>query len=395
MTAVLVINSGSSSMKYRLIDARSGDALAVGLMERIGESGGHSEHRIGEQRFESAEQLPDHQAAFTRLLAAFAEHGPRLDDLAAVGHRVVQGGARYRAPALITDAVEADIAAFATLAPLHNPANLVGIHAARFAFPSVPHVAVFDTAFHQTMPEAAYTYAIDAETAKQYGIRRYGFHGTSHQFVAREAAQALGLEAAEANLIIFHLGNGASVCAVRAGRSVDTSMGMTPLEGLVMGTRSGDLDPAILLHLQRVAGFDADALDTLLNQESGLKGLSGHRDMRDVIAADTDAARLALKVYVHRARGYLGNYALQLGRVDAVVFTAGVGEHSPEIRAAICANLEQFGIALDPAANEASSRVLRDISTTNSPVRVLVVPTNEELEIARQTAATIGSVRAR
>jgi acetate kinase len=309
-----------------------------------------------------------------------------------VGHRVVQGGARFFEPTVITELVKINIDELSVLAPLHNPANLAGIVAAEKAFPDVPHVAVFDTAFHQTMPPAAYTYAIDREVAARHRIRRYGFHGTSHQFVSRAAADFLGRPVEDLRLVVLHLGNGASACAVSGGRSVETSMGMTPLEGLVMGTRSGDLDPAILLHLERRAGLDADGLDDLLNKRSGILGLGGHGDMRDLVAAaesGDEAATLALEVYAHRVRSYVGAYAAQLGRVDAIVFTAGVGENAPIVREWSLAGLEGFGVEVDPDRNRERGSGARRISTDASRTAVLVVPTNEELEIARQTLAVV------
>ncbi|MET0975854.1 MAG: acetate kinase, partial [Leifsonia sp.] len=394
MASVLVVNSGSSSFKYQLIDADNERMLATGLVERIGEAMGRAVHTVvaadgEEERAERELPIADHTAGFQVMLDAIAELGPSLEThpVIAVGHRVVQGGARFFEPTIITDLVKINIDELSSLAPLHNPANLEGIVAAQKAFPHVPHVAVFDTAFHQTLPPAAYTYAIDAELAAKHRVRRYGFHGTSHRFVSRAAAEFLGRDVADVNQIVLHLGNGASACAVAGGRSVETSMGMTPLEGLVMGTRSGDIDPAVLLHLQRRAGLSVDEVDDLLNKRSGLLGLSGRGDMRDVVdaslAGDADAA-LALDVYVHRLRGYVGNYVAQLGAVDAVVFTAGVGENSPVIRERSLAGLEVFGIRIDRERNEARSRGPRVISTDDSAVTVLVVPTNEELEIARQ-----------
>lgn len=388
MSIVLVMNSGSSSLKYQLIDVASESPLAGGLIERIGEPVGQVSHRDGDLQIARELSIPNHDVACATMLALFAESDRVLDGLSAVGHRVVQGGSSYSTPVRITAEVETEIARLAPLAPLHNPANLAGIRAAREAFPALAHVAVFDTAFHQTMPASAYTYAIDRETAARYGIRRYGFHGTSHHYVSREAAKFLGQPLAETNLIVLHLGNGASACAVRNGSSIDTSMGLTPLAGLVMGTRSGDIDPGVLLHLSRSAGLSIDDIDVLLNAESGLKGLTGMGDMRDVeaaAAAGDSNATLALEVYVHRLRGYLGNYAVQLGRIDAIVFTGGVGENAAPIREAICADLDLLGIQVDAERNTASSRTARDIATNDSQVRVLVIPTNEELEIARQT----------
>lgn len=388
MSRVLVINSGSSSLKYQLIDPVTGERDAVGLIERIGEAQARLVHRAGGAERTSTAVIRDHHDGFAALQRAFTEAGTPLAelDLTAVGHRVVQGGEDFVAPTLITDEVADRILALADLAPLHNPAHAQAIAAARAAFPAVPHVAVFDTAFHQTMPPAATTYAIDPAVARAHGVRRYGFHGTSHQVVARRTAEVLERPLEELKLIILHLGNGASACALAGGRSVDTSMGLTPLAGLVMGSRSGDVDPGVLLHLLR-RGLSVDELDQLLNHRSGLLGMTGTTDMRDVrAAADAGSAdaRLALDVTVHHIRHYLGAYLLELGGADAIVFTAGVGEHGPALRAEVCANLEWFGIALDPARNAAGDGP-RVISADTSRVAVLVVPTDEEAEIARQT----------
>lgn len=328
------------------------------------------------------------------MLDLFASEGPSLDEnpLVAVGHRVVHGGKRFFEPTIVTPLVEINIEDLADLAPLHNPANLQGIRAAEKAFPDVPHVAVFDTAFHQTLPPAAYTYAIDAELADKYRVRRYGFHGTSHKYVSETAAEFLGRPLAELKQIVLHLGNGASACAVDAGRSVETSMGLTPLEGLVMGTRSGDLDPAVLLHLARRAHLDTDALDELLNRRSGLLGLAGRGDMRDVrhaAEAGDASARLAIDTVVHRLRHYIGAYTALLGGLDVLTFTAGVGENDVQLRAETLAGLEVLGIRLDPERNASTSRDARVISADDSPVTVLVVPTNEELEIARQSLQAV------
>ncbi|UOQ61702.1 acetate kinase [Leucobacter rhizosphaerae] len=389
MSAILVVNSGSSSIKYQLIDAESEERLASGLVERIGEQVGRIEHHQGEERIELEVRVPDHTAAFAAVLDAFAQAGTAIAELevAAVGHRVVQGGSEFVAPTLITDAVAERILALRELAPLHNPAHHQAIVAARAALPDVPHVAVFDTAFHQSMPPHAYTYAIDTQVAAQHGVRRYGFHGISHLVVSRRAAALLERPVSTLRQIVLHLGNGASACAIDGGRSIDTSMGLTPLEGLVMGTRSGDLDPGALLHLLR-SGMDVDELDRLLNQRSGLLGLTGSNDFRDVRAAAASgdaAARLAIEVTVHAIRRYLGAYLVALGGADTIVFTAGVGENAADLRAAVCADLEWFGVRLDPARNEARIREARRISTDDSRVAVLVVPTDEEAEIARQT----------
>jgi acetate kinase len=396
MSAVLVINSGSSSFKYQLIDMETERPLASGLVERIGESSGHTTHEGPNGKSERTLEIPDHTVGFRAMLDAFEADGPSLEEFppVAVGHRVVHGGKRFFEPTIVTPLVEINIEDLADLAPLHNPANLEGIRAAEKAFPDVPHVAVFDTAFHQTLAPEAYTYAIDAELAKKYRVRRYGFHGTSHKYVSEKAAEFLGLPLGELKQIVLHLGNGASACAVDRGRSVDTSMGMTPLEGLVMGTRSGDIDPAVLIHLARRAHLDTHALDELLNRKSGLLGLSGHGDMRDVQKAADDGdqdARLALDTYLHRLKHYIGAYIAVLGGLDVLTFTAGVGENAPAVRAGAVAGLEGLGIRLDETRNAQRGSGVRVVSTDDSPVTVLVVPTNEELEIARQTLAAIGA----
>jgi acetate kinase len=405
MSVVLVVNSGSSSFKYQLIDMDAEAVLASGLVERIGEEVGDCKHTVfftaaeGEASVTATDAkytrelpIPDHTAGFKVMLDAFAEHGPSLDDRppVAVGHRVVHGGARFFEPTLITPLVEINIDELSVLAPLHNPGALQGIKAAKAAFPQLPHVAVFDTAFHQTLPPSAYTYAIDLELAEAHRIRRYGFHGTSHKFVSEAAAAFVGRPVAELRQIVFHLGNGASVTAIDGGRSVDTSMGLTPLQGLVMGTRSGDIDPAVLFHLARRAGLSIDDLDTLLNRRSGLLGLAGVSDMRDIedrVAQRDAAATLAFEVYLHRLRSYAGAYLAELGGADVISFTAGVGENSPLVRAGALVTLGFAGVEVDPERNAARERGIRAISTDASPVTVLVVPTNEELEIARQALA--------
>lgn len=392
MSSVLVVNSGSSSLKYQLIDMGTEQVLASGVLERIGEPVGSIRHENADGRTDAPAQFDDHEAAFQAMLDAFAEHGPSLVDSppVAVGHRVVQGARRFFEPTVVDDTVMRDIEELSPLAPLHNPANLSGIRGARRVFPHLPHVAVFDTAFHTTMPDAASTYAIDKRTAEKFRVRRYGAHGTSHRFIARAAAEFLGKPLDQLRLISLHIGNGASACAINGGISVDTSMGLTPLEGLVMGTRSGDIDPAVLIHLHRQAGMDFDELDTLLNRKSGLYGLTGSGDVRDVTArakAGDSLAKVALDVYAHRIRAYIGAYLAQLRGADAIVWTAGVGENSPEVRELTLAGMEPLGIELDPARNEAPERVARRIATDSSPIDVLVIPTNEELEIARQTLA--------
>jgi acetate kinase len=394
MSAILVVNSGSSSFKYQLIEMQTEEVLASGLVERIGEATGHSKHSTPSGSSELDVPIRDHSQGFQVMLDAFETNGPSLVEHppVAVGHRVVHGGKRFFEATVVTELVKINIQDLAELAPLHNPANLQGIEGAQKAFPGVPHVAVFDTAFHSTLSPAAYTYAIDKELAERHRVRRYGFHGTSHKFVSEAAAEFLGRPLEDTKTIVLHLGNGASACAVADGRSVETSMGMTPLEGLVMGTRSGDIDPAVLFHLNRKTGMSFDELDTLLNRRSGIQGLTGSGDMRDLIAAvdsgDGDA-QAALEVYLHRLKHYVGAYAAQLGRIDAIVFTAGVGENTPIIRAGALEGLELLGIEIDPSRNESSERGPRLISTDSSRVAVLVIPTNEELEIARQTLAVI------
>ena len=394
MSSILVVNSGSSSFKYQLIDMDAEQTLAEGLIERIGESSGHASHSGPNGSAERTLPIPDHTAGFQVMLDAFEQNGPSLKQSApiAVGHRVVHGGKRFFEPTLITDLVKINIQDLAELAPLHNPANLQGIEAAQKTFPDIPHVAVFDTSFHRTLPPKAYTYAIDAELADRYRVRRYGFHGTSHKYVSETAAAFLGRPLTELKQIVLHLGNGASVCAVDGGASVETSMGMTPLEGLVMGTRSGDIDPGVLFHLNRSAHLDPAELDDLLNRKSGLLGLSGHGDMRDVQSAAKNgdaAAQLALEVYLHRITHYIGAYFALLGGLDVIVFTAGVGENNPLVRERSLADLEALGIRIDPVRNASGSHEARVISTDDSRVTVLVVPTDEELEIARQTLSVV------
>ncbi|QNP70107.1 acetate kinase [Streptomyces roseirectus] len=400
MTAsrVLVLNSGSSSVKYQLLDMADGSRLATGLVERIGEETSRLKHTdlVSGATRERTAPIADHGAALKSVAEELALDGRGLDspELAAIGHRVVHGGQTFTRPTVIDDAVLAEIERLVPLAPLHNPANLTGIRTAQALRPDLPQVAVFDTAFHTTMPESAARYAIDVATADEHSIRRYGFHGTSHAYVSRATAELLGRAPEEVNVIVLHLGNGASASAVRAGRCVDTSMGLTPLEGLVMGTRSGDLDPAVIFHLARVGGMSTDDVDTLLNKRSGLIGLCGDNDMREIrrrIDAGDGAAELAFEIYVHRLRKYVGAYYAVLGKVDAVAFTAGVGENAAEVRAAALAGLEGMGLAVDPALNAVRGDGARLISPAGSRVAVAVVPTDEELEIARQAYALVGN----
>jgi len=396
MSVILVVNSGSSSIKYQIIEMEDEQVLAKGLIERVGTGNGTITHTGPDGEHVAERPILDHIAGFRAMTEACNTYGPRLDEvpIAAVGHRVVQGGSRFVAPTIIDDAVIHTIEEISPLAPLHNPPNLLGIEAARRTFPDIPHVAIFDTAFHQTMPEEAYTYAIDANIARQHRIRRYGFHGTSHKYVSEKAASFLQRPLAEVNTIVLHIGNGVSACAVRGGKSVDTSMGMTPLEGLMMGTRSGDIDPGILFHLNRQAGMTIDQFDDMLNRRSGLLGMTGSSDMRDVlesVAHGEKRAKLALETYCYRLKHYVGAYVALLGRVDAIAFTAGIGENAAEVRALALSNLEHIGIRIDEARNTSPNRGIRRISTDDSNIAVLVIPTNEELEIARQTSGAIES----
>lgn len=390
--SVLVINSGSSSIKYQLVNPESGEAIASGLVERIGEEIGHIEHHFGDITREIDAPVPDHGAGLKSVLGLFAEVGPSLTDgsIAAVGHRVVQGGKYFDGPALITDEVQARIEDLCPLAPLHNPAHLKGIVVARELLPQVPHVAVFDTAFFQALPGEAATYALDREIAEKYQIRRYGAHGTSHQYVSGKVAEILGRT--DLKQVVLHLGNGASASAVVNGKAVDTSMGLTPLEGLVMGGRTGDIDPAVVFHLSRVAKMSIDEIDNLFNRLSGLKGLTGENDMRAVRsmadAGDANAIE-ALAVYAHRLVKYIGGYTGIMGGLDVLTFTAGVGENDKDLRAEVVRRLAPFGVTLNDEANAVRSKEPRVISGPDSAVTVLVVPTNEELAIARQAMTLV------
>ncbi len=402
MSAILVVNSGSSSLKYAVIESSTGGRIASGLIERIGETGSTVNHSaVGPLPAESRHLVvPDHDRAFSEVLDRLASAG--LERPAAVGHRVVHGGDRFTRPALIDPAVRSAIVDCIPLAPLHNPPCLSGIDAAMRALPDVPQVAVFDTAFHSTIPAAARTYAIDREVAREHRLRRYGFHGTSHEYVGRRAAELLGKPFERCDLITLHLGNGASACAIRRGCSVETSMGVTPLEGLVMGTRCGDIDPSIPEILGR-AGWSPTEVDTMLNRRSGLLGLCGDNDLREVhTLADRgdESAALARDVYAHRIRKYVGAYLAVLGGADALVFTAGVGEHDPWMREAVCAGLQSFGIVVDPVLNAARPAAGpaagmvgpegRSLSPPGSATPVLVVPTDEEHAIAELTADLLG-----
>ncbi|CCQ14958.1 Acetate kinase [Rhodococcus sp. AW25M09] len=394
--SILVVNSGSSSVKFQLVDPDSGESVASGLVERIGESDGRVELDYRGESLERTQHIDDHGAGLALAFEMLADAGIVLwDEVTAVGHRVVHGGTVFYRPTIIDDSVVQQISELSSLAPLHNPPNVLGIEVARKQLPDVPHVAVFDTAFFHSLPAAAATYAIDATVAAEHDIRRYGFHGTSHHYVSDQVAKFLGRDVEELNQIVLHLGNGASASAVAGGRAVDTSMGLTPLEGLVMGTRCGDLDPGVIMHLRRSADMSVDEIDDLLNRRSGLIGLSGVNDFRQLqqLIDDGDApAQLAYEVYIHRLRKYIGAYMLELGRLDVITFTAGVGENAAAVRADALAGLGGFGIEIDRERNAVRSKQARVISTDSSIVTVLVVPTNEELAIARATDGLVREV---
>jgi acetate kinase len=376
---VLVINSGSSSLKYQLIQPDSGSALADGIVERIGEP---------------SSPAADHAAALQLAFDQLSEAGIDLTTcgLAAVGHRVVHGGATFYRPTVIDDAVIGELEQLSVLAPLHNPPAVQGIEVARKMLPGVPHVAVFDTAFFHHLPAAAATYAIDRGVAQKWQIRRYGFHGTSHQYVSEHAAAFLGRPLADLNQIVLHLGNGASASAITGGRPVDTSMGLTPLEGLVMGTRSGDIDAGVIGYLCRVAEMSVDEVESMLNQQSGMLGLAGERDFRrlhEMIESGDSSAQLAYDVFIHRLRKYVGAYLAVLGRTDVVSFTAGIGENVAAVRRDALSGLAALGIEIDEQRNAQSAKGARRISTDTSTIAVLVIPTNEELAIARDCLRAI------
>lgn len=397
---VLVINCGSSSIKYQLLMMEQGEPVAGGLVERIGEAQPAYSHRgvsaaTGEPvKLERPITAANHREAFEHIEAALRDSagfdGGR--SLLAVGHRVVHGGESFSAPTQIEPAVIESIRALSALAPLHNPPNVIGIELCGERFGHIPQVAVFDTAFHQTMPPHAYRYAVPKAWYERNGVRRYGFHGSSHRYVATRAAAYLGRPLAELKLVTLHLGNGASAAAIDGGRCIDTSMGFTPLEGLVMGTRCGDLDPSVGLYMQETLNLDVRAIERVLNRASGLKGLCDRNDMRDVLkhglGGDPDA-RLALDLYGYRIRKYIGAYTAALGRLDGLVFTGGVGENAAEIRRRVCLDLEVLGIAVDDAANLSRVEEVLEIGRPEGRVKILVIRTNEELQIARETLELI------
>ncbi|MCL1986858.1 MAG: acetate kinase [Firmicutes bacterium] len=392
---VLVINCGSSSLKYQLLDMTTEKLLVKGLCERIGIDG-YLKHSLPDKDYEFNEPMPNHEVAVKLVLDALvhSEHGVIKDmkDINAVGHRVVHGGEKFSDSVVVTDEVEKYIEECADLAPLHNPPNLIGIRACQKIMPGVPNVAVFDTAFHMNMPEKAYLYAIPYEMYENHKIRKYGFHGTSHKYVSVLAAEMLGKPYNQAKVVTCHLGNGSSICAVNGGISVDTSMGLTPLEGLAMGTRSGDIDPAVIPFIMQKENLSAQQVLDLLNKKSGMLGISGvSSDFRDLGTAEENnnpRAKAALDLFCYRVARYVGSYATAMNGLDAVVFTAGVGENSADVRKRVCEYLEYLGVAINGEKNNQRGKAL-DVSEDSAKVRVLVIPTNEELVIARDTKACL------
>lgn len=397
---ILIINSGSSSIKFRLYSASDQTCLLSGSVQRIGDL----EHSFiscdlpssnSPPNYQNKIPIADHDEGLQLIInLLLQDHANAMTSLEAIGHRVVHGGERYRSAVVIDATVIEAIQAMISLAPLHNPANLAGIKTMQRLFPSITQVAVFDTAFFTTLPPHAYRYALPESLYLQHQVRRYGFHGTSHQYVARTAAEYLQQPLVKLRLITLHLGNGASAAAICDGICIDTSMGMTPLEGLVMGSRCGDLDPAIHFHLSRTLGMTLDEIEVLLYQQSGMKGLCGLSDMREIqqmANQGNQKARLAIEIYCYRICKYIGAYYVALGGLDALIFTAGIGENDARLRQSVCDKLSILGITLDEQKNQSRSRLTRDISSANSSISVLVIPTNEELEIARQTITILNS----
>ena len=395
---VFVINCGSSSLKYQLIDMTKETVMAKGLIERIGMDGSVLKHSPADKdTVEITPSIPDHKVAIQLVIDALIDenHGviKKMSEINAVGHRVVHGGERFTDSMLITSDVIAGIEACCEIAPLHNPPNLHGIHACMELMPEVPQVAVFDTAFHQTMPKTAFLYGLPYEMYVKYGLRRYGFHGTSHRYVAQKAAEMMGEHMSDLRIITCHLGNGASLTAIKYGKSVDTSMGYTPLEGLIMGTRSGEIDPAIIPFLMDKENMDAQQIDNLLNRQSGILGISGlssdFRDLEQAANGGDERSQLAIDIFAYKVRKYIGGYVAAMGGVDAIVFTAGLGENSPFMREKICNGLEYLGTRIDPELNKIRGKA-REISIKRSRTKIFVVPTNEELVIARDTKRICG-----
>ncbi len=395
---VLVINSGSSSVKYQLFNMEKEEVLVKGIVERIGIDGSFLEQEFSRRdELRIDEEIENHSQAINLIMDTLLDDEvgviEDMDEISAVGHRVVHGGEEFSGSVKITEEVIKKMEEVSDLAPLHNPPNLAGIRVCRELMPETPQIGVFDTSFHQSMPEHAYIYALPYEYYKEYGIRRYGFHGTSHRYVAQRAADMAGKDLEDINIITCHLGNGASVAAVRKGKSVDTSMGLTPLEGLVMGTRCGDLDPAIVPFLQKREDLSPDEIDSIMNKESGLLGLSGisndSRDIEEAASEGDERAQLARDVFAYRVKKYIGAYTAAMGGVDAIVFTAGIGENAVGLREEMLSGLEYLGFELDEKANQTRGEEV-EISTPESDVSVFVVPTDEELVIARDTAEIAG-----
>ena len=391
---ILVINAGSSSIKCQYFSGKK--SVASLLIERIGEEVSYAELKSNNVTRQEETPLANHHEALEKVFSLLTENHiiDNIDRLDAVGHRVVHGGTKFSEATLITDAVIEEIRSLIPLAPLHNPANLEGIEVLHHNYPNLKQTAVFDTAFHQSMPASSYRYALPYDLSDKLHIRRYGFHGTSHAYVAKEAAKILNKSPDEVNLITLHLGNGASATAIASGKSVDTSMGMTPLEGLMMGTRSGDIDPAIIPYLENNSDLNIDDIDTMLNKKSGLKGICGTNDMREVLqkASEGDErSKLALEMYVYRIKKYIGAYTVALGKVDAIVFTGGIGEHASEVRMKVCEGLDiSIGLKIDQKKNEHLETGEQIIHAAESSIPIFVIATNEELEIAQQTAMLIG-----
>lgn len=394
---VLVINCGSSSLKYQLIDMENETALAQGLVERIGIEGSVLTQKVeGRDKYIVKTPMNDHKEAIAIVLKALVdkENGviESMDEISAVGHRVVHGGEKYSKSVLIDDEVKKSIEECYKLAPLHNPPNMIGIKACEELMPTTPMVAVFDTAFHQTMPKEAFLYALPYELYENNGVRKYGFHGTSHMYVSNKVAEVMGKDIKDLKIITCHLGNGASLCAVKNGVSIDTTMGFTPLEGIVMGTRSGSIDPAIALYLMNELNYTADQVNELFNKKSGVLGISGvssdFRDIEDAAAAGNERAILALDIYHYKIRTQIGAFAAAMGGVDAIVFTAGVGENGPETREECLKGLEFLGVKCDREKNTVRGKIT-EISTEDSKVKAFVIPTNEELVIARDTKSLV------
>jgi acetate kinase len=389
---VLVINSGSSSIKYQLVDLESGEGVASGLVEKIGEPiDGHYKHEFNGEKHELEEPIHNHEEGLKRVLGFFKEYGPDLENsgIVAVGHRVVQGGSIFPNPALVNDKTIAEVKDLAVLAPLHNGPEAEGAEVMGKLLPDVPQIFVFDSSFFFQLPKEASTYALNKEVAQKYSIRRYGAHGTSHEYVGSIVPSVVGKSAEGLKQIVLHIGNGASASAQVSGHPIDTSMGLTPLEGLMMGSRTGDIDPAVVFHLIRNANMSVDELDDLFNKKSGMIGMTGYGDMREIdrlFQEGNEDAIVAMNVYIHRIVGYIGNYTAQMGGVDVITFTAGVGENDDLVRTMVCEKLEPFGVKLDKEKNSTRSKEPRIISTPDSSVTIAVVPTNEELAIARKAA---------